>query len=94
MPNNKGDRMTLCLRKDDLDWRQIDDEIVALDSREAVYLAIQGSGTLVWRLLAASTTREDLVAALAETYDIDSTKAAADVDEFVTTLNDRGLLAP
>lgn len=85
--------MTLCLRKEDLDWREIDEEIVALDGREAVYLAIQGSGTVVWRLLASSTTRENLVAAVVETYDVDSTRAAADVDEFLFTLNDRGLLA-
>lgn len=85
--------MTLCLRKDDLDWREIDDEIVALDGREAVYLAVEGSGTLVWRLLAASTTRHNLVEALVEKYGIDSTRAGADVDAFLATLHDRGLLA-
>jgi hypothetical protein len=91
---NKGvDNMTLCLRKEDLDWREIDDEIVALDGREAVYLAVQGSGTLVWRLLADSATREHIVEALVETYDIDPTRAAADVDVFIAALNDRGLLA-
>jgi Coenzyme PQQ synthesis protein D (PqqD) len=91
--NTGGDNMTLCLRKEDLDWREIDDEIVALDGREATYLAVQGSGTLVWRLLATSTTREHLIEALVETYDIDATRAEADIDAFIGTLNDRGLLA-
>ena len=93
MTNNEGGRVTLCLRKDDLDWRDIDDEIVALDTRDATYLAVRGSGALVWRLLAESTTRDRLVGALVEEYGIDSTQATADVDVFLSTLNDRGLLA-
>ena len=93
MTNNGGDRMTLCLRNDDLDWREIDDEIVALDTRDAVCLAVQGSGALVWRLLAESTTRDSLIEALVEKYGIDSTRATADVDTFLATLNDRWLLA-
>jgi hypothetical protein len=85
--------MTLCLRKDDLDWRAIDDEIVALDTKDAVYLAVKGSGALVWRLLAEPTTKHSLVEALVEKYGIDSTRATVDVDAFLATLNDRGLLA-
>jgi hypothetical protein len=93
MTNNGGDHMTLYLRTDDLDWRELDDEIVALDTRDSVYLAVQGSGALVWRLLAQSTTRDSLVEALVEKYGIDSTRATADVDAFLATLSDRGLLA-
>lgn len=85
--------MTLCLRKDDLDWREIDDEIVVLDTRDAVYLSVQGSGALVWRLLAESATKDSLIEALVKKYGIDSTRATADVDAFLATLNDRGLLA-
>jgi DNA-binding GntR family transcriptional regulator len=85
--------MTLCLRKDDLDWREIDDEIVVLDTRDAVYLSVQGSGALVWRLLAESATKDSLIEALVEKYGVDSTRATADVEAFLATLNDRGLLA-
>jgi len=85
--------MTLCLREQDLDWRDIDDEIVALDVQNGVYLAVHGSGATLWRLLAESATRDGLVEALVETYDIDPARAGSDVDEFLVTLNDRGLLA-
>lgn len=85
--------MTLCLREQDLDWREIGDEIVALDAHGAVYLAVQGSGAVLWRLLAGSTTRGGLVDALVETYEIDAARAGDDVDEFLATLNERGLLA-
>jgi len=85
--------MTLCLREQDLDWREIGEEIVALDTQSAVYLAVQGSGAVLWRLLADSTTRDGLVQALVETYAIDTDRAAEDVDDFLASLSERGLLA-
>jgi coenzyme PQQ synthesis protein D (PqqD) len=85
--------MTVSLREHDLDWRDMDDEIVALDPLGAEYLAVHGSGAVLWRLLANSTTRESLVQTLVETYDIDPATAGDDVDEFLATLSDRGLLA-
>ena len=85
--------MTLCLRTHDLDWREIDDEIVALDGEASVYLAVRGSGAVLWQLLGESTTRDCLVEALIQTYGIDATRAADDVDAFLATLNQRRLLA-
>lgn len=85
--------MPLCLRDQNLDWREIDDDIVVLDGQDAIYLAVRGSGPLLWRMLADSTTRERLVDALVETYDIGESRAADDVDEFIATLSERGLLA-
>jgi hypothetical protein len=85
--------MTLCLRAQDLDWREIDDEIVALDAQGAVYLAVRGSGALLWRLLANSTTRDGLVEVLVERYEVDASRAGDDVDAFLSTLSQRGLLA-
>ncbi len=34
--------MTLRLRTDDLEWREIDNEIVLLDGRQATYLSTNG----------------------------------------------------
>jgi hypothetical protein len=85
--------MTLRLREQDLEWREIDDEIVVLDARDAAYLAVSGSGILIWNLLCEPTEREALIQALVNTYDIDQTRAGEDVDAFLTALVDRGLLA-
>jgi len=85
--------VTLCLRKKDLEWRDIDDEIVALDTQGSVYLAVHGAGAFLWRRLADSSTREALVQALVETYEIEPARAGDDVDDFLATLNERGLLA-
>ncbi len=75
-----------------VEWRQVDDEIVALDLRDSMYLGINASGTVLWPLLAEGATRHELVSALVETYEIDEAQAAGDVDAFVTSLRDRELL--
>jgi len=85
--------MTLRLRTDDLEWREIDDEIVLLDGREATYLSTNGSGSILWRALAAGTTREQLASALVDAYGIDERRATADAEEFVAALASQGLLA-
>lgn len=85
--------MTLRLREHDLDWREIDDEIVVLDGERAEYLAVQGSGTLIWRLLRRATTRAALIDALVARYRIDPAQAGTDLDVFLATLTERGLLA-
>jgi hypothetical protein len=85
--------MTLRLRERDLEWREIDDEIVVLDGHDAAYLAVSGAGTLIWHLLSERTDRKALIDALVETYGIDDARAGEDVDTFLRVLVDRGLLA-
>ena len=83
----------LTLRSDDLHWREVDGEIVALEGRAANYLAANGSGGLLWRMLADGATRDDLAAALVDAYDIDAAAAMADADRFVAQVREAGLLA-
>jgi hypothetical protein len=84
--------MTLKLRDDRVRWREIDDDVVAVDLDQSTYLSTNGSGALLWLELAGGTTRERLVERLAQAYLIDSDRAAADVDRFLTELNGQGLL--
>lgn len=85
--------MSLRLRDDDLDWRQIDDEIVVLDARDATYLTLNGPGALLWGLLDKSATRDELVAALLAAYEVDASVAGRDTDAFLEMLAEQGLLA-
>ena len=85
--------MILRLRADDLEWREIDSDIVVLDGRDATYLTLNGSGALLWRMLAASATRDELVDALLEAYDVEESTAEADTDAFLSSLSEQGLLA-
>ena len=83
----------LRLRDTDLHWREIDGEVIALEAGGSTYVAANGSGTLLWRALAAGTTRDALVDELARTYGLDRVQAEADTDRFLAQLRDQGLLA-
>ncbi|HVM13169.1 MAG TPA: PqqD family protein [Egibacteraceae bacterium] len=82
----------LRLRQHGLEWRQVDDEVVALDLETARYLATNRTGALLWDELAAGATREALIDRLMDRWDLDEARAAADVDAFLAMLTDRGLL--
>ena len=66
---------------------------MALDGRRSDYLAINGSGALLWPLLVDGATSEQLVTVLVDSYGIDESRAAADTEAFVSALSDQGLLA-
>jgi hypothetical protein len=82
----------LRLRRDGLDWREVDGEIVALESRRSVYLSANSSGAYLWRALAEGATREALVVGLADRYALDRVRAGADIDRFLAELDEHGLL--
>ena len=82
----------LKLRGEGLTWREIDDEVVALDIDSATYVSANASGRLLWKALAGGATREQLVGSLVETFGIDVERAGKDVDVFLADLEARGLL--
>lgn len=86
-------RMIMKLRTYELEWKQIDDEIVALDGRRAEYLAVEGSGVALWQTLHAGASREQLIGLLVSRYRIAPERAGADVDAFIAELTAKDLLA-
>jgi Coenzyme PQQ synthesis protein D (PqqD) len=84
--------MKLKLRDDRVRWREVDDDVVAVDVDRSTYLSTNGSGALLWLELAGGATRDRLVERLAQAYMIDDERAAADVDNFLSELNGQGLL--
>ena len=82
----------LKLRHEGVAWKEVDGEVVALDEREAVYLAANPAGAVLWRALADGTTHTRLVAGLVGEFGIDTDRASADVDAFLADLRERGLL--
>ena len=83
----------LRLRADDLHWREIDGEVIAIEARGSTYVAANDAGTLLWRALAAGTTPEALADELVRVYGIDRRRAADDIEHFLAQLTDQGLLA-
>jgi hypothetical protein len=76
-----------------VDFREIDGEMILLDSRRSIYLAINHAGTVLWNRLDAGATREDLVAGLMEAYpELSAESAAHDVDAFLEMLRENELV--
>jgi len=86
------DMQALRLRTDELSWREIDGEIVAVDVAGSAYLSANSSGALLWQMLAAGTTRGALALRLVETFGIPRERADADVAAFLEHLVVRNLL--
>jgi hypothetical protein len=84
---------TLRLQRERVDWREIDDEIVALDLESSTYLSINRTGRLIWSALERGATRDELLESLTRTYRVDRKRAAADLDAFLAGLRERGLLS-
>ena len=76
----------------DIDWREIDGEVVVLDRREGRYLAVNPSGAVLWPALVDGTTEDGLVERLVARYPIDRDRAQTDVRAFLDWLTGHGLL--
>ena len=87
-----ADRGTMRLRGRDVSWRTVGDEVIVLDGRSWAYLSVNGSGELLWNLLAGGATEAELADALVREYAIDASQARQDVREFVRALREHDLL--
>ncbi len=82
----------LRVRADAVEWRQVEGEIVALDLRRSLYLAINPSGAALWPALVEGASREELVDRLCAEWGIDRAAAEPDVDGFLSELAEHDLL--
>ena len=82
----------LRLRLEDLEFREVDGEIVALDLRTSSYIGVNQTGGVLWPLLAAGTDESALVSKLVETFGVSEDVAVRDVLAFISGLDARGLL--
>jgi hypothetical protein len=80
------------LRESDLAWREIEGQIVAIDLSSSTYLAVNRSGTVLWPMLVAGTTKDALASALVQAFTLDDEAARRDVEAFLGELRDRRLL--
>ena len=82
------------LRSDDLFWRELPGEIVALDAAQSRYLSANASAATLWNRLVEGATEADLVDSLCERFRVSRDVAEADVTAFLEQLSSRGLLEP
>jgi hypothetical protein len=75
-----------------LDWRSVEGEVLALDSRSSEYLGVNRTGAVLWCALAVGASREVLVERLVAEAGIEAARAEADVARFLEQLRERRLL--
>jgi hypothetical protein len=78
--------------RDGVEWRQVESEILALDTSTSTFFNANKSGTMLWSVLADGATRTELVDALVTAYGITPEAARRDVDAFLDSLARHGLL--
>jgi hypothetical protein len=78
--------------KTDVAWCAVGDEIVTLDVAGGGYVAIEGSGPVLWPLVVRGTTEAELVDDLLGRFAIEPERARTDVKAFVETLRTLRLL--
>jgi len=71
---------------------EIDGEVVMIDLGSGVYYSLRGGSVVVWRLLTAGTDRDQLTAALADTYDAGATVIAEALDGLLAAMDSDGLI--
>lgn len=89
-----GAEVRVKLREGAVAWRQVGEEIILLDLTASEYVAINGSGSLLWPALLEGTSRRELVERLLASYGLTETQAATDVDTFLESCRVRGFLEP
>ena len=74
-------------------WRELEGEIVALDTNQSVYFSIGGFGTKLWPILVTGASKQDLVREITSAFvGVPPEEAAADIDDFLASLFDLGLI--
>ena len=73
-------------------WRSVDGEVIALDAVKSEYLAVAGSGAILWEALARGTTEAELRELLCSRYDVEPERAERDIARFLDELRRAGLL--
>ncbi len=73
--------------------REIDGELVALDTRANLVHQLNATASLIWRLAADGCDVDEIAAAVTSEYDIDLTDAYRDVCETLARLQALKLLA-
>ena len=71
----------------------VDDEIVVMRLDNGDFFSLSGTAAAIWRLIDGTRDRAALLAAVADQFDGDETRVAADVDALLAHLRELGLLA-
>lgn len=70
----------------------MDGQMVLLDTRGGQYYDLNASGTLMLERLLAGASREQVIAAVEQKFQVSGERVATDLDALMVTLRDAGLI--
>jgi hypothetical protein len=80
------------LNADAVGAKVIDGEAIIVNVANGRYHSMDGSGAVVWQLMDAGRSIEEIVDALAQGYDVDPDRARTDVEQLSRELVDQDLM--
>ena len=83
----------LSLRPQAADWRTVGGEVIAIERATSTYLTANEAGSALWEALVTGATLRQLVDLISNRYGISASRATADVEQFLSALDERGLLS-
>lgn len=75
-------------------WEDFQEEIVIVNLATGQYFSTRASGADIWRYLAKGASLSMIEERLLAAYDVESTLLADSLASFISTLQERGLVAP
>lgn len=72
--------------------QELDEEFVLVDMDSGSYFGARGVAAVIWREATAGSTEEQIVEAVSAQFDGDLSEIQSDVIEFLTHLENKGLL--
>ncbi len=75
-----------------VEWREVEGELIALDTQSSTYFAVNRTAATIWPALVEGSTRTDLIERLTNKFGIEHDVAARDVDAFLEQMAERSLL--
>ena len=71
---------------------ELDGEIAILNLKSKLYFGLTDVGAFIWNLLETPTDLAALAAAVSANFNVDTARASADAERFLTELDGAGLL--
>jgi len=84
-----ADKLT---RRDGMISTELDQETVLMSIEAGAYYGMAGAARIIWEKLAAQVTFGELVQSLVEEYEISPEACSADLQEFLSDMEQEGLL--
>jgi hypothetical protein len=75
-----------------LAWRIVGGRAFVINTKTSTLHEFDGLATFIWKEIDAGTTRDDLLRSIVDNYEVSAERASADLDRFLQTLQDHGII--